>query len=62
MSKNEATCAEEILRAKYIKELLRANRYREALDIIVEHAEYPDVIRDVYQEFVAKMEELEGEE
>jgi len=52
MSKNKVPC---------VKEILRANRYREALDIMVEHAEYPDVIRDVYQEFVTKMEELEGE-
>ena len=37
-------------------------RYKEALDIIVVHADDPDAVRDIYSELVIKMDRLEGEE
>ena len=37
-------------------------RYKEALDIMVNHADNPDVIKDIYNELVIKMDKLEDEE
>ena len=34
-------------------------RYKEALDIMVNHADNPDVIKDIYNELVIKMDKLE---
>ena len=38
------------------------NRYKEALDIMVVHADNPDAVRDIYNELVIKLDRLEESE
>mgnify|MGYP001442251915 FL=1 len=48
------------------REILTLNsvnkRYKEALDIMVVHADDPDVVKDIYNELVIKMDKLEESE
>lgn len=37
-------------------------RYKEALDIMVVHADNPDAVRDIYNELVIKLDRLEESE
>lgn len=45
------------------REILTLNsvnkRYKEALDIMIVHADDPDVVKDIYNELVIKMDKLE---